>query len=93
MNSHSMVAFIVLVSCMAWVVHAWITSGRGSGDVMKKLKESLGGDFDDFGDLAGASRKTVDKIAALEKRVEVLERIVTDRKYELNRELDELHGS
>ena len=90
MNSHSMVAFIVLVSCVAWVMHAWVTSRRGTGDVLNKLKDSLGGDLDEFVD---TGRKTVDKIDALEKRVQLLERIVPDRKYELNRELDELGSS
>ena len=93
MNQYSMVAFIVFVSCIAWVAHAWITSGRGTGDVLQKINQSLGGDFENLDELMGSSRSAASKIAALEERVEVLERIVTDKKYALNQELDKLRSS
>ena len=90
---NSSIVLIVLITCGAWVLHSWVTANRSGGHIIDRLKESLGGDLDDLDGLMGDSRKAVSQIKALEKRIEVLERIVTDRKYDLNREIDKLHSA
>lgn len=85
MDPFKMVVFIVLIVSMAGVLKSYLDrGGRGA-----KLMEELGLD-DSWGDDPGAVGAHIRKIEELEKRVQVLERIVTSKNYDLKREIDEL---
>ncbi len=70
-----MVVLIVAISCAAGVLNNYLKN-RGGGRQAKELE----GRLDD----------RMRQIDALEKRVQVLEKIVTDRNYDLKRELHDL---
>ena len=76
MSVFEMVFAIVLVSVVAGVVNNWLKS-RNSVD-----RRELDGEL--------ATRLA--QIEKLEKRMQVLERIVTDRQYDLKKELHDLES-
>ena len=74
MDVFEMVVWIVVVSCITGVITTWLKSRSEQG-----------------GDVAAALSKDQDeKIAALEDRIQVLERLVTDNREALKREIDAL---
>lgn len=76
MNVFEMVVLIVIVSCGAGVVNNWLKS-RGKVD-RSELEAQL-------------SDRTA-QLEKLEQRMRVLERIITDRKYNLKEELHDLES-
>lgn len=85
MDPFKMIVFIVLIVSLAGVLKAYLdrsSSGRDFASMLG-LDEALGED-------PGAVGRQIRKIDELEKRVQVLERIVTSGKYDLKREIDEL---
>ena len=74
MDVFEMVFAIVAVSCIAGVLNNWLKT-RNKVD-RRELDQEL------------ESRTA--ELHKLEKRMQVLERIVTDRQYDLKKELDEL---
>ena len=85
MDPFKMVVFIVLIVSLAGVLKAYFDrSGKGSDFAsMLGLDDSMGDDLSAVG-------ARIRKIDELEKRIQVLERIVTSDKYDLKREIDEL---
>ncbi len=70
-----MVVLIVAISCAAGVLNNYLKN-RGGGRQAKELE--------------GRLDERMRQIDSLEKRVQVLEKIVTDRNYDLKRELHDL---
>ena len=77
MNPFEMVVAIVIIACGAGVLNNWINA-KG------KRKERKPDDVP-----AEVHQAELDR---LEKRIQVLEKIVTDRHYDLKRELHELES-
>ncbi|MDH3646966.1 MAG: hypothetical protein OER80_09350 [Gammaproteobacteria bacterium] len=76
MDLFEMVVAIVAISCFAGVVNNWLKT-------RKKVDRS---------ELDRQMGTRLDELHKLEKRMQVLERIVTDRQYDLKRELHELES-
>jgi len=88
MDPFKMVIFIVLIVSIAGVLKSYFDrGGRGSDFASALGLDEIMGD-----DLTGVGQH-IRKIDELEKRIQVLERIVTSGKYDLKREIDELAGN
>lgn len=77
MGVFEMVVAIVAVSCCAGVINNWL-----------KTRTKIGGD-----ELERRLDERLSNVTRLEKRIQVLEKIVTDRNYDLKRELHNLEKS
>lgn len=88
MDPFKMVVFIVLIVSIAGIVKSYLGRGRNSANIMSDL-----GLDDSWGDDPGAVGAHIKKIDELEKRVQVLERIVTSKNYDLKRKIDDLAES
>ena len=77
MNPFEMVVAIVVIGCIAGTINNWISSRA-------KRNEGRPDDVP-----AAVHQAELDR---LEKRIQVLEKIVTDRHYDLKRELHELES-
>ncbi|WP_417320458.1 hypothetical protein [Emcibacter sp.] len=89
MNAFEMVVVIVLVVSIASVIKHWIKPGKVETDL--DLDELLGdlGLGDDY--LSKSQMQPhLERIRKLEERVQVLERIATDKGANLAREIDNL---
>lgn len=88
MDPFKMVVFIVLIVSIAGILKSYFERGGKGADFMRDLglDESWG---EDLGEV-GAHIKKIDE---LEKRVQVLERIVTSKNYDLKRKIDDLAES
>lgn len=85
MDPFKMVVFIVLIVSIAGILRSYVERGKGSGNLMKDL-----GLDESWGDDPGAVGAHIRKIDELEQRVQVLERIVTSKNYDLKRKIDDL---
>ena len=74
--SSGQIVFIVLIACVTGVVMHWIT---------EKNKRSKGDDDESI-----ALDETLAQLEAIEERVRVLERIITENKFDLKREIERL---
>lgn len=88
MDPFKMVVFIVLIVSIAGIVKSYFERGRNGGNFMHDL-----GLDESWGDDPAAVGEHIKKIDELEKRVQVLERIVTTKNYDLKREIDDLAKS
>lgn len=88
MDPFKMVVFIVLIVSIAGVLKSYFDRGDKGTSFMSELglDESWGGDPTEVG-------KHIKKIDELEQRIQVLERIVTTKNYDLKREIDDLARS
>lgn len=88
MDPFKMVVFIVLIVSIAGVLKAYFDRGGKGNSFMSELglDEFWGGDPGEVG-------KHLKKIDELEQRIQVLERIVTTKNYDLKREIDDLARS
>ena len=73
--SSTAIVFVVLIACITGVVSHYISENAKS---KRKAGESAGLD------------ETLAQLDAIEERVRVLERIVTENKFDLKREIDRL---
>jgi len=88
MDPFKMVVFIVLIVSIAGIIKSYFErGGRGAS-----LMQDLGLD-ESWGEDPSAVGTHIKKIDELEKRVQVLERIVTSKNYDLKREIDDLAKS
>lgn len=89
MNPFEMVIGIVLIATIGSLIGRYIHARYGGGSA-----RSHGADHSDWDWGMGYSKDELkpylEKIDALEERIRVLERIVTDRGERLSREIDEL---
>jgi len=84
MGPFEMVVAIVVVGCIAEMYRNRLKYMQGRSDF----------DKDDWLGIMGESEsKHKKKIAELEERIKVLERIVTDQKYDLKKEFDKLDAA
>ena len=74
MHVFEMVVWIVIVGCIAGVISDYLKTRR---------KEMASGNVEALDD-------AMDRIDELEDRIRVLEKIVTDNRYNLSREIDDL---
>lgn len=88
MDPFKMVVFIVLIVSMAGVLKAYFDRGGKGVNFMSEL-----GLDDTWGEDPAAVGDHIRKIDELEKRIQVLERIVTSKNYDLKREIDDLAKS
>ena len=91
MDPFTMVVFIVLITTIASLVGRRMHRGHN-----KESHDDGSGDHGWGGMGMGAysrDKKAHERIAALEERVRVLERIVTDPANKLSREIDDLNDS
>lgn len=92
MNPFEMVVTIVIVVMIAGVLKSFIERNKPggkvkSGDMMEGLMDDLGlGDYVTKSNLA----PHLEKMAAMEDRIRVLERIATDKKHNLAAEINNL---
>lgn len=77
MNPFEMVVAIVIIGCIAGTINNWINA--------RARRRALANE-----ESSPAVRQ--EELDRLEKRIRVLERIVTDRDYDLKRELHELES-
>ena len=88
MDPFKMVVFIVLIVSLAGVLKAYLDRGTKGSDFASALGlDDMMGD-----DLTGVG-KHLRRIDELEKRIQVLERIVTTNKYDLKQKIDDLARS
>ncbi len=73
--SSTAIVFVVLIACVTGVVSHYISENAKS---KRKAGDSTGLD------------ETLAQLDAIEERVRVLERIVTENKFDLKREIDKL---
>ncbi len=85
MDPFKMVVFIVLIVSIAGVLKSYFDRGGRSGNFMSDL-----GLDEMWGDDPSAVGDHIKKIDELEQRIQVLERIVTSKNYDLKREIDDL---
>jgi hypothetical protein len=92
MNPFEMVIGIVLIGTVGSLIGKYIHARYGSGpDKAHDHGHGHGrADGDRADDTRGELKPYLEKIDALEERIRVLERIVTDRSERLSREIDEL---
>lgn len=76
MGTMEMIVAVVAVSCLAGVLNNWL-----------KTRNKV--DRDEIDRLMGARR---DQVQKLEERMQVLEKIVTDRQYDLKKEFHDLES-
>lgn len=88
MDPFKMVVFIVLIVSIAGVLKTYFDRGGRAADLASKL-----GLDDTWGDDLTGVGEHIRRIDDLEKRIQVLERIVTTDKYDLKREIDDLAKS
>jgi len=69
------IVFIVLIACVTGVIMQWLSDRKE-----RRKAESSGEEFSE----------TLEQLRAIEERVRVLERIVTENKFDLKREIDRL---
>ena len=74
MNVFDMVVVIVVIGCLTGVIKEFLKTRQ------KTARSVINEDLDD----------ALDKIDGLEERVRVLEKVVTDDRYDLGREIDKL---
>ncbi len=75
MHVFEMVVWIVAISCIAGIVNTYMKQKSGGRQTR---------------DLEARLEQRLARIETLEKRVQVLEKIVTDSNYDLKRELNQL---
>ncbi len=87
MHVFEMVVLIVLIGAVASIVTKYMDrKGSGAADVY-----GMGDDDDPLGlGLGGKNSISLERLEKLEERVAVLERIITDRNYDLKEEFDRL---
>jgi hypothetical protein len=99
MNPFEMVVIIVMISVAGSLIGKYIHAKHGGGKDNKASTHSKdhGPDWSGWDWGAGGPHYTkkelkpyLEKIDALEERIRVLERIVTDKSERLSREIDEL---
>lgn len=78
MQVFEMVFGIVLISCLASVLNHYMANKRAERE--------------QHGQTAGDLQGRLSRIDELEQRVAVLERIVTDRKFDLKRQFEDLEA-
>ncbi|NNF51302.1 MAG: hypothetical protein HKN59_02580 [Gammaproteobacteria bacterium] len=88
MDPFKMVVFIVLIVSIAGVLKSYLDRGGKGASIMEELGLS-----DSWGEDPSEVGAHIRKIDELEKRVQVLERIVTSKNYDLKREIDGLADS
>lgn len=91
----SLIAIIVVACVLGWVVTTWIRAKNGYPvEDWLGFKDHMTGEDPDT--LKAAFRAEIqgrdERIENLEKRVRVLERIVTDRPGRLSEEIEQLRG-
>ena len=74
MNTFAFVVTIVAIACATSVIHQYLRTKR------KTAEKDANADVDE----------TLAQLEALEERIRVLERIVTESKFDLKREIDKL---
>lgn len=77
MNPFEMIVTIVIIGCVAATINNWINARAKRAEIARK------------GDAPAVRQEELDR---LEKRIRVLERIVTDQNYDLRKELHELES-
>jgi hypothetical protein len=84
------VVLLVAISTLGWLVNNWIRAKHGYS-----LEDEWGGkteraDSDEAKRLRSENRELHDKLDAMQDRMIVLEKIVTDRGYSLSEEIEAL---
>ncbi len=88
MDPFKMVVLIVLIVSIAGVLKSYFDGGGKATNFMNEL-----GLDDTWGEDPASVGEHIKKIDELEKRIQVLERIVTTKNYDLKREIDDLAKS
>jgi len=93
MDKNAMIIMIVLVCTAGWLINNWIRAKHGY-----PLEDEWGGKTDrtdtaETQRLKAENKALHDKLDAMQDRMIVLEKIVTDRGYSLSAEIDALRDA